>query len=307
VLSSYGSSARLRARLFAFFSYRAYEIFSCTHITAEGLTGFPGTRHPRCDISRTHSTIPPKDDKKKDSDARKAAGDAVWVGKEIEKEEGFWSGDDRLTGVMDGTFKGRRRKFLTTKENKDSVHAALLEVAPVVAARLGFDSLDLPQGRLWLENYLKLNMDGGAQLMASSGPLNRGHGPKAAPTQKKTAEQTGEPGEDGLLAPGATPQTAIDVDDASDNMKPIVQANGRAYENRLRQIDNLYLETHPNDPKRRFYMETRRVHWAFKMYAQERGVWDVAHFSLTPTLPHDIPEDTWLFPESSCMLCFHTI
>jgi hypothetical protein len=178
--------------------------------------------------------MPPKDDKKKDSDARKAAGDAVLAGKEIEKEEGFWSGDGRLTGMMDGAFKGRGRKFLTTKENKDSVHAALLEVAPVVAARLGFDSLDLPQGRLWLENYLKLNMDGGAQLMASSGPLNRGHGPKAAPIQKKTAEQTGEPGEDGLLAPGATPQTAIDVDDASDNMKPVVQANGRAYENRLR-------------------------------------------------------------------------
>jgi hypothetical protein len=43
-------------------------------------------------------------------------------------------------------------------------------------------------------------------------------------------------------------------------------------------------------------METRRVLWAFKMYAQETGVWDVAHLNLTPTLPHDVPEDTWLFP-----------
>jgi hypothetical protein len=76
------------------------------------------------------------------------------------------------------------------------------------AAELGFDALDLPQGRIWLEDFLKINEDGAAQLRASSVPLNSGHGPKTALVQEKTAEQSGEPGKDELLAPGASPQCA---------------------------------------------------------------------------------------------------
>jgi hypothetical protein len=61
----------------------------------------------------------------------------------IDEKEDIWHRDGRLTRAMEGAFKRRGRKMLTTKEGEDLVHVALLQVALVAAARLEFDSLAL--------------------------------------------------------------------------------------------------------------------------------------------------------------------
>jgi hypothetical protein len=233
------------------------------------------------------------------SRARKAAGEAVVGAKiDIEKDERFWSEsvDGKLTAAMEGAWKARGKDLLTTKEGKDRVRKALADFEGTFAAHLGFDTLDLPQGRFFGDMFHKMNEDLAAQAIASHEVLSRGHGLKPVP--KETSKTSiGQPGENGLLPPGSSPEFAIDLDSAeTDDMRQACLVRGQVYEGKLDLVDNLCLGTHYNDARLRFYEEARRVLWAFKINGTNKAIWDIAREPVAPQLPYDFPENKCLFP-----------
>jgi len=227
--------------------------------------------------------------------ALKAVKEAVRNGVEVEKEEGFWSGDGVLTARMEGAFKTRGNMELESPESKARVLKKIEEAMPGIAALFGTVLDRIPQGQIVQDQIRNGLLMAVAQIQGNMGPLNNGYGPESESAAKKP-DKSGKPGSDGLLAPGSTPDSAIDVDQAkNETTRQACLKRGAEYEGKLRMFDNLCRDLHVTDPRHRFCVLARRVLWSFKLHGKASGnVWDIFQHGIKPVLTFATIE-TFLF------------
>jgi hypothetical protein len=106
------------------------------------------------------------------------------------------------------------------------------------------------------------------------------------PPESPGTPKKGSSLQDKLLPSGTSPSSAIDVESATEEegRRARVLACGRAYEDKLRQIDNLYASA-PAQHKSLLSL-VRRIMWTFKQRAIQDGVWDVFGYPLRLDLPY---------------------
>lgn len=149
----------------------------------------------------------------KASDARKTICDAIAKGEEIEKTPEFWDKDKFQENIRYEAVTKRGTILNGTEEGKKAVEDALEKLLVPFAEIASWRSLqDIPQGRTLASKFKIQLRDVMAQALASSGPLNGGYGLQAPPESEEPATPKGQVEDDGLLTPGSTPQSAIDVD-----------------------------------------------------------------------------------------------
>ena len=229
--------------------------------------------------------MPPK---KSPGDARKDIKHAAIHGEEIEKTQEFWEWSDAIK--YEAVTK-RGTIFKETDNGKKAVESALDRLLVPFAEIAGWRTLDaISQGRELATRFRGQLRDVMAQALASSKQLNEGYGLQAPPESETPSNTYGQVEADGLLTPGSSPKSAIDVD----NVDGVVRNNnirrGSLYEEKLRMASTNYRLAHHNDALKPFHLLCYKLLWTFKKSAQQAGIWNVFSHSVDSKMPFDDPD-----------------
>ena len=236
----------------------------------------------------------------KASDARKTICDAIAKGEEIEKTPEFWDKDKFQENIRYEAVTKRGTILNGTEEGKKAVEDALEKLLVPFAEIASWRSLqDIPQGRTLASKFKIQLRDVMAQALASSGPLNGGYGLQAPPESEEPATPKGQVEDDGLLTPGSTPQSAIDVDDQTDAVnRALTLQRGSLYEAKLRMAATNYQMAHDNDAMKPVLLVIYKLLWTFKRSAQQSNLWNVFRHAISGKMPFDdadiLPTDVYV-------------